>query len=66
MTQTTANNEFLRELKDLFNKHGKVIDSCGCCCSPWVKETMNEVVDIDCTDDGEFLDYTYKEKEEVS
>lgn len=28
-------DEFLREYEALCEKHGIIIDSCGCCRSPW-------------------------------
>ena len=33
----TKMRQFLKELKELCDKHGAALGGCGCCGSPWAK-----------------------------
>ena len=46
---------FLKELAELTDKYGFVINGCGCCGSPWIQDVDGKIV-LEC------LDYDVTEK----
>ncbi len=44
--------DFLRDLRDVFKKHKRALDGCGCCGSPWIVNDGETIFDVYVDADG--------------